>query len=143
MTTRLTVAPWKWENDSVKRCKREKEKRKRVFLFPISSSKQTMEVINEFFHFPFSSHFHKSKLALSWKEKTLDSLMINQIWECHIIMNLTLFLMLHGNGYTDMNTIQHDANSKQHMQKSNIMSNTCWTWHTFSIEASTILTWFT
>ena len=33
---------------------------KRVFLFSIYDSK---EVRNEFFHFPFSSHFHESKLA--------------------------------------------------------------------------------
>ena len=49
-----------WENGSVKgRCKREKEKG--VFSFPISGSKQTREVGNEFSHFAFSSHFHDSK----------------------------------------------------------------------------------
>ena len=54
MTTKLTVASWKWENGSVKRrCEREKGKRKRG-PFPISDSKQTREVANEFSHFTTS-----------------------------------------------------------------------------------------
>jgi len=36
---------------------------KRVFLFSIYDSKQIKKVRNEFFHFPFFSHFHESKLA--------------------------------------------------------------------------------
>jgi len=67
MTTKLTVAPWKWENNIVKgTCKKEKEKERGVFPFLISSSKQTREVGNEFSHFPFSSHFHESKHTLSY-----------------------------------------------------------------------------
>ena len=55
MTTKLTVAPCKWENGSVKgRCKRKKGKGKGVFPFPFSGSKQTSEVGNEFPHFHIS-----------------------------------------------------------------------------------------
>ena len=63
MTTKLTVALWKWKNGNVKgMCKRKKGKGK--MSFPISSSKQTRKMGNEFSHFPFSSHFHESKHAL-------------------------------------------------------------------------------
>ena len=52
MTTQLTVTPYKWENGCVKgRHKREKAKRKEVFQFFISGSKQTLEEENEFSHF--------------------------------------------------------------------------------------------
>jgi len=58
MTTKLTVAPWKWENDSVKeKCKRE-GKRKRVFRFPISGSLNKQEKWEMSFptsHFPLAS----------------------------------------------------------------------------------------
>ena len=69
MTTKLTVALWKWENGNVKERYKSENRKKFFFSFLISYLKQIKEVKNKI-HFLFSSHFHESKQV--WKGITCD-----------------------------------------------------------------------
>jgi len=99
MTTKLTVAPSKWENDSVKgRCKRKKGKGKRkrgfpIFHFRFKTNKGSGKFIS---HFPFSSHFPESKHALNEFHNSLVHVRVIGGWNIRSLSktNITVQIFL-------------------------------------------------